>query len=59
MPSIFLRDIYKNILSIENADNEQSVLFKIFGNLNKERKSSEKIFFLKNVNFAQSKRRCS
>ena len=44
---------------MENADNEQSVLFKIFGNLNKERKSSEKIFFKKNVNFAQSKRRCS
>ena len=49
LPSIFLRDIYKNILSIENADNEQSILFKIFGNLNKGRKSSEKVFFKKNV----------
>ena len=49
MPSV-LRDIYTNDLSIENADNEQSYLFKMFGNLNKGRKSSEKISFLKNVN---------
>ena len=49
MPTLFLRDIYKNNLSIENADNEQSNLFKRLSNLNKGRKSSEKISFLKNV----------
>ena len=49
LPSIFLRDVYTNDLSIENADNEQSGLFKRFGNLNKSRKSSEKVSFLKNV----------
>ena len=48
MPFIFLRDIYTNDLSIEYTDNEQSDLFKRFGNLNKDRKSSEKISFLKN-----------
>ena len=42
LPSIFLRDIYKNNLSIKYAGNEQSDLFKMFGNLNKGRKSSEK-----------------
>ena len=41
---IFLGDIYKKI-SIKDADNEQSNLFKTFGNLNKGRKSSEKITF--------------
>ena len=46
---IFLRDIHKNNLSIKNSDNEQSDLFKTFGNLDKGRKSSEKISFLKNV----------
>ena len=45
---IFLRDIHKNNLSIKNSDNEQSDLFKTFGNLDKG-KSSEKISFLKNV----------
>ena len=45
----FQRDIYTNDLSIENADNEQSDLFKMFGNLKKERKPSEKISLLKNV----------
>ena len=49
MPSICLRDIYTNDLSIENADKEQNDLFKMFGNLNKGRKSSEKIYFLKNA----------
>ena len=49
MPSIFLRDIYTNDLSIENADKEQNDLLKIFGKLNKGRKSSEKIYFLKNA----------
>ena len=36
IPGIFLRDTYKNNLSIEDSDNEQSDLFKMFGNLNKE-----------------------
>ena len=35
IPGIFLRDTYKNNLSIEDSDNEQSDLFKMFGNLNK------------------------
>ena len=55
-----LIDIYTNDLSKENDDNEQSNLFKKLGNLNKGKKSYEKISFLKNVkNFGQSKRRCS
>ena len=45
----FLIDIYTNDLSKENDDNEQSNLFKKLGNLNKGRKSYEKISFLKNV----------
>ena len=49
LPTIFLRDVYTNDLSIENAVNEQSDLFKTFSNLNKGRKSSEKSSFLKNV----------
>ena len=49
LPSIFLRDIYTNDLSIENADNEQRGLFKKFSNLNKGRKSYKKTSFLKNV----------
>ena len=49
MPSVFVRDIYKINVSIEDADNEQSDLFKMFGNLNKGRKSSQKIYFLKYV----------
>ena len=47
--SIFLRDLYRNKLSIENADNEQSDLYEWFSNLKKGRKSLEKISFLKNV----------
>ena len=47
--SMFLRDVYKNDLSIENAGNEQNDPFRMFGNLHKGRKSSEKISFLKNV----------
>ena len=39
LSSIFLSDIYTNDLSIENDDNEQSDLFKRFGNLNKCRES--------------------
>ena len=49
LPSIFLRDIYTNDLSIGNADNKQSDLYKKFNNLNKGRKSSEKPSFLKNM----------
>ena len=45
---ILKRYIHKRLL-IENADNEQNDLFTMFGNLNKEKKSSEKISFLKNV----------
>ena len=60
LPAIFLKDIYTNSLSIVNVCNEQSDLFKILSSLNKDRKSSEKAFFLKKFrNFAQSKRRCS
>ena len=35
IPGMFMRDTYKNNLSIEDSDNEQSDLFKMFGNLNK------------------------
>ena len=50
MPSIFLREIYTNDLSVEAPDNEQNDIFKMFGNLNKGRKSPEKKrSFLKNV----------
>ena len=45
----YIRDIYTNDLSIENADNGQSDLYKRFSNLNKRRKLSENVFFLKNV----------
>ena len=37
LPAIFFRNMYTNTLSIE------SDLFKMFGNLNKGRKSSEKM----------------
>ena len=46
---MFVRDIYKINVSMEDADNEQSDLFKMFGNLNKGRKSSQKSYFLKYV----------
>ena len=49
LPYRFLRDIYTNDLSIENSDNEQNDLFKKFRNVNKGRKSPEKISCLKNV----------
>ena len=42
MDSVFLRDIYTSDSSIKNADNEHTDLFKMFCNLNKGRKSSEK-----------------
>ena len=46
----FKRYIHKRFIKKnKNADNEQSDLFKRFGNLNKGQKSSEKISFLKNV----------
>ena len=42
----------------DNADNEQTGLFKMFGDLNKGKKSSEKIFSLKQrKHFTQSDRR--
>ena len=43
LPAIFLRDINTNNLSIDSVDNEESDLFKMFGNLNKGRKSFEKM----------------
>ena len=49
LPSKFLRDIYTKNLSIEDADNQQSDLYKRLNNLNKGRKSSQKVSFLKNV----------
>ena len=49
MDSVFLRDIYTSNLSIENAENEHIDLFKMFCNLNKGRKSSEKTSFSENV----------
>ena len=47
MPAIFFKDMYTKNLSVENADNKQSDLPKMFGNLIKGKKSSEKISFLK------------
>ena len=38
LPSIFLRGIYTNDLSIENADNGQNDLFKMFDNFKKGKK---------------------
>ena len=49
LPFIFLKDIYTHDLSIKDADDEQSNLIKKLGILNKGRRSSEKIYFLKNV----------
>ena len=49
MLAIFSGDIYTDSLSIRNTDNEQGDLFKILDNLNKGRKSYEKIYFLKNL----------
>ena len=43
--SIILRDIYTKNSSIKNANDELSDLFKKYGNLNKDRKSSEKSLF--------------
>ena len=45
----FKRYIHKQFINKKNADNEQNDLFNRLGNLNKSRKSSEKISFLKNV----------
>ena len=49
LPSVFLRDIYTKILAIENADNEQSNLFRLLSNSKSGRKPPEKIYFQKNV----------
>ena len=49
LPALFLRDTYTKNLLIENADDEQSDLFRLLNSKKKGRKSSEKIFFLKNV----------
>ena len=42
---MFLRDICKNILSIENADNEQINLFRELSNISKCEKPIEKSLF--------------
>ena len=56
---ILKRYIHKRLLT-ENADNEQNDLFTMYGNLNKEKKSSEKnIYFKKCKTFAKSKRNCA
>ena len=49
MSITFLKDIYANVLSIENADNEQSNLFKELSDLNKGGKQIEKITFAENI----------
>ena len=48
LPITFSRDILKrhNVLSIENAENEQNNLFKELSNLNKVGKGIEKIPFI-------------
>ena len=53
MPITFSRDIIKsyNVLSIENAENEQNNLFKELRNLNKVGKRIEKIPFIENKGF--------
>ena len=48
MPIIFLKDIHKNVLSIENADNEQSNAFKQLSNISKGEISIENFPFLEN-----------
>ena len=45
MPIIFLKDIHKNVSSIENADNKQSNLFKQLSNISKGEKPIEKSLF--------------
>ena len=49
LAAIYLRDIYTNNSSIGNSDNEQKKLFKMLANLNKDKKLSGKVSFLKNV----------
>ena len=49
LPAVFLRDIHTNDFSIENADEEQSDLFRILKSLNKGKKSPEKVSFLKKL----------
>ena len=48
-PITFLRDIYTKSLPIENADIEQTNLFKRLNNQNRDKKSDEKVSFLNNV----------
>ena len=43
---MFLRDIYKNLLSIENADNNRSNLFKELINISEGKNLIEKFSFL-------------
>ena len=43
---MFLRDIYKNVLSIENADNNRSNLFKELINISEGKNPIEKFSFL-------------
>ena len=45
LPIIFLRDIYKKNVSIENADIEQINLFKKLNNLNQGKKIRRKSIF--------------
>ena len=48
MPAKFLRDIYTNDLSKENADNEQINLFKMLGNATTRHTKSEKSELIEN-----------
>ena len=48
MPATFLRDIYTNDLSKENADNEQINLFKMLGNATTRHTKSEKSGLIEN-----------
>ena len=45
----FLRDKYKNVLSIENAQNEQRYIFKELSNIGRGEKPIVKISFLGNI----------
>ena len=48
---IFLRNIHKGFLSVEDTDKEQSKLFKELSDLNKGEKPVSNKSFLKNVEF--------
>ena len=49
LPIIFLRDIYKNDLSVENANNKQSNPFKELSNTSKAEEPIKNNFFLEKV----------